>query len=123
MNRIALFAALALTGCTASQLSTASGDVAAATNAADAAIAAWPVVKGILEVAEAADPALAAPLSAGIAVGDGAVSKLQTDIAAANVTAAAILAEAQAITTQAQQLETLAAPAIKVVPSTPTGAK
>jgi hypothetical protein len=68
-------------------------------------------------VAEDADPALAAPLAAGIALGDSAVSKLQVDIAAANVTASAILAEAQAITMQAQQLVTLAAPAIKVVPS------
>jgi hypothetical protein len=119
MNRHAvIFASAALlAGCTASALTSAAGDITTATNAANTAIAAWPAIKGILEVAEDADPALAAPLAAGIALGDSAVSKLQVDIAAANVTASAILAEAQAITMQAQQLVTLAAPAIKVVPS------
>lgn len=131
----AIVSLLALTGCLCACGSLPTpGAVQAATTATiskaqtdlQAAINVYGVAKGIGQVASLAVPGLVPIVAAATAVADPLVAQAQTALNAATVDANAIEQLAAAINAQASALTLAAAPAVKVVPGvvpvTPTGA-
>ena len=116
----AAFSPVILVACTPANTATATADVTAAQTAIQTAITGYGVVKGIAQVAAMADPALAAPIAVAIAALDPLVAKAQAALNAASTDAPTLIALAAQITAQAQALQVMAAPAIKVVPSATT---
>ena len=124
MKRLLLIPMLALGACTAAQtaqvnadINTASAGASAGLNIAQTAANSWPVVKGLLGIAAAADPKLAPQINAAIPKIDAGVAQLQAYISAGNAALPAAQALASQIMAQTAAIQTLAAPAIVVVPS------
>jgi len=116
---VAAVALMGLAACSTSQLANTTQTVTAAKTALQAAINGYGIVKGIAGVAAAADPTLAGPIAAAEVILDPLVVKAQTALNDASTDAATLVSLASTITAQAQALQATAAPAIKVVPSTP----
>jgi hypothetical protein len=115
MRRCLLFAAaLALSACAVPPQTTVT--VATATSDVQSALTLYGVVKGIAQVAEVANPALAPAINAAIAALDPLAAQAQAALADATADAAALETLATAIRTQAAALTVQAAPAVKVVP-------
>jgi len=118
---VIVFVGLMLAGCQTSQTASTAATVTSALTTAQAAVnqavTFYGVAKGIAQVAEAADPTLAAPISTAIAVLDPLVVTAQAALQVATTDAPTLEALAAQIQSQAQALETTAAPAIKVVSS------
>lgn len=123
-NLIPLVSLLAMVACSSGQtqqaqttITAVSSDVAAATSIAQGAVNAYPIAKGIAQVAEIADPSLAPAINAAVAFLDPKVAQANALLAAGSTDAATLTALANTITQQVQTLTTTAAPAIKVVPA------
>jgi hypothetical protein len=115
----------ALTGCAGTSALTATQtsltDAQTVLTAANTALNSYGIAKGIAEVAEVADPALAPILGSAIATADPLVSQLQAAVSAAQIDTAAVQALVAQISAQATTITTTAAPVIKVVPATKVG--
>jgi hypothetical protein len=111
MNRLILsgVALIALAGCTAAQITTDTAKVAAAVTAAEQV---YGIAKGEALAAAAANPGLAPTINADIAKADAANAALA---AAAPLASADVATDAATLTAQANALQLVAAPAIKVV--------
>ena len=109
--------ALCLGGCAGISGTAPSSTIPAAQAKLQAAVTLYGISKGIAEVAAVADPALAPALAAVIATLDPLVARAQPALAAP-ADAAAIEALAASISAQANALTLVAAPVIKVIPST-----
>jgi hypothetical protein len=111
----------ALTGCAGTSALTATQtsltDAQTVLTAANTALNSYGIAKGIAEVAEVADPALAPILGNAIATADPLVSQLQAAVSAAQIDTAAVQALVAQISAQATTITTTAAPVIKVVPA------
>jgi hypothetical protein len=114
---IAFGAALLLAGC-AGQAASISTDVGVATTdaakAASAAEALYGIAKGEAIAAAAANPGLAPKINANIAKADAAEAAL---VAAVSAVSADVTTDTSAVISQANALQLIAAPAIKVVGS------
>lgn len=120
---LVLCGALALGGCLGTaQTQVVLSQAQTVLNSAQATLTGYGIVKGMALVAEAADPVLAAPLSAALAVTDGYAAKLQAAVSAGTLDLAAIQVLIAQINTQVAAIQTQAAPAIKVIPSAPAAA-
>lgn len=119
MRFTSILPALLLAGCvngTTTAITTATTNaLATAQKDAATAVAFYQTAKGIAQVAELADPSLAGPINAGIAVLDPLMQTAQAALNAASTDAPALEALATQIQTQAVTLAQTAAPAIKVV--------
>ena len=98
-------------------IDTASVSAKTALAIAQQAIDAWPITKGILQVA-ALDPKLTVPITAGIAANDLIIAKLRVLVASGSADAPALVALAHDVNQQAQALTIQSAAAVKVVPAT-----
>ena len=112
---------VAISGCSSSQgakvqtyIDTSFVSSKAALAIAQQAIDAWPITKGILQVA-ALDPKLTVPITAGIAANDLVIAKLQALVSMGSTDAPALVALAHNVNQQAQALTIQSAPAVKVV--------
>jgi len=114
-------AALGLVACSTGSATTTSATTTLTTaeTAVQSAINFYGIAKGIAEVAEVADPTLAAPIQVAISVLDPLVASAQSALTSATADAPTLISLASQIQSQAAQVETLAAPAIKAVPSAP----
>jgi len=118
---IALLGALSATGCAASTAAittastSASNALTQAQTALSTAVNFYGTAKGLAQIAALADPSLAPSINAAIAVLDPIASAAQTALNSASTDVASLTALANQITTQASQLQVIAAPAIKVV--------
>jgi hypothetical protein len=117
---IAFGAALLLAGC-AGQAATISTDVGVATTdaakAASAAEALYGIAKGEAIAAAVANPGLAPKINANIAKADAAEAALVAAVSAVSAVSGDVTADTSAVISQANALQLIAAPAIKVVGS------
>lgn len=108
---------VALSGCSASVTTAATATVSKAQSDLQTALDLYGVAKGIGEVAELANPALAVPVGAAIAALDPLAASAQATLTDATVDATAIEALASQISAQANALTLAAAPVVTVVPN------